>query len=39
MRVKAVIALEVREECYSAAARMRGAGSDSSKGETCTFNG
>jgi hypothetical protein len=39
MNVKAVITLEVREEYYPAAARVRGAGSDSSKGETCTFNG
>jgi len=39
MKVKAVIALEVREEYYPAAARVRGAGSDSSKGESCTFNG
>jgi hypothetical protein len=34
MKVKTVIALEVREEHYRAAARVRGAGSDSSKGET-----
>jgi hypothetical protein len=39
MKVKAMIALEVREECYPAAARVRGVGSDSSKGESCTFNG
>jgi hypothetical protein len=39
MKVKAVIALEMREEYYPPAARVRGAGSDSSKGETCTFNG
>jgi hypothetical protein len=39
MKVKAVIALEVREEYVPAAARVRGAASDSSKGETCTFNG
>jgi hypothetical protein len=39
MKVKAVIALEVREEYIPAAARARGAGCDSSKGETCTFHG
>ena len=39
MKVKAVIALEAREEYYPAAAGVRGVGSGSSKGESCTFNG
>jgi hypothetical protein len=39
MKAKALIALVVPEEYNPAAARMKEPGPDSSKGETCTFNG